>query len=105
MGQTPCCMTRGFGPPRGQSLGSAADSRDNKDLEGQRESLVAQAAAESKNYSLLSFCCIMLHQSNIFLKPRKWKQTNKQTFQTLLDNEIGMEVDYYSGIYALDERC
>lgn len=39
----------GFGPPRGQSLGGAADSRDNKDLEGQRESLVAQAAAESKN--------------------------------------------------------
>lgn len=39
----------GSGPPRGQSLGSAADSRDNKDLEGQRESLVAQAAAESKN--------------------------------------------------------
>lgn len=37
----------GFGWPRGQSLGSVADSRDSKDLEGQRESPVVHASAES----------------------------------------------------------
>lgn len=36
----------GFGSPRGQSVGSAPDSRDNKDLEGQREIPLVQAAAE-----------------------------------------------------------
>lgn len=55
----------GFGWPRGQSLGSVADSRDNKDLEGQRESPLVHASAEIIWYSLLSCCCIMLPQSII----------------------------------------
>lgn len=80
----------GFGSTRGQSLCSAADSRDNKDLEGQRDSPVVQAAAESMYYSLLSCCCIMLPQLNM----SKTKDIKKSRY---LVNEVEIKLNISQG--------